>query len=70
MFAVIRSGGKQHRVSENDRIVVEEPKQADERGSYLHPEAYDKQLPEQKKTRKSLNDLREPRANRPPSKDS
>ncbi len=23
MFAVIRSGGKQHRVSENDRIVVE-----------------------------------------------
>ena len=23
MFAVIRSGGKQHRVAENDRIVVE-----------------------------------------------
>ncbi len=64
------TGIRQDAFANANRIVVEEPKQADERGSYLHPEAYDKQLPEQKKTRKSLNDLREPRANRPPSKDS
>jgi len=55
------TGIRQDAFANANRIVVEELKPADERGTYLHPEAYDVQEPEPKMPRRAASQLREPR---------
>jgi len=43
-----------------NRIIVEEPKPAEERGTYLHPEAYDAHEPGRKSPRRAAAHLRDP----------